>query len=63
MFPPSQKKLIGHVDNAAYPSISVNIDLTLTTPADVKKAVPVMLEFSFVFPPGFRFPFLPQEHP
>src|ERR1051326_7672824 len=28
------KKLIGRVDNSSYPSISVNIDLTLTTPAN-----------------------------
>jgi hypothetical protein len=50
------KKLIGHVDNSSFPSITVNIDLTLSTPADAKVPVPVMMEFSFVFPPGFRFP-------
>jgi hypothetical protein len=50
------KKLIGHVDNAAYPLISVNIDLTLSTPANAKRSVPVMMEFGFVFPPGFRMP-------
>lgn len=47
------KKLLGHVDNAAYPSLTVNIDLTLTTPAQAKGPVPVMMELSFVFPPGF----------
>jgi len=50
------KKLVGHVDNSSYPSISVDIDLTLTTPANAKSAVPVMLNFGFVFPPGFRPP-------
>ncbi|HEY8688173.1 MAG TPA: hypothetical protein VIM07_02990 [Chitinophagaceae bacterium] len=50
------KKLIGHVDNSSYPSISVNIDLTLSTPANAKGPVPVVIEFGFVFPPGFRMP-------
>jgi (4-O-methyl)-D-glucuronate---lignin esterase len=40
------KKLIGHVDNSAYPLVSVNIDLTLTTPAKASDPVPVMMEFS-----------------
>lgn len=48
------KKLVGHVNNAAYPQISVNIDLTLTTPANATGPVPVMMEFGFVFPAGFR---------
>ena len=42
------RKLIGHVDNSAYPLITVDIDLTLTTPAGAK-AVPVIIEF---FPPS-----------
>ena len=50
------KKLIGHVDNSSYPAVTVNIDLTLTTPAKAKGPVPVMMELGFVFPPGFRFP-------
>jgi hypothetical protein len=41
------KKLAGHVDNSSYPLISVTIQLTLTTPADAKRPVPVMLEFGF----------------
>ena len=40
------KKLIGHVDNSAYPLITVNIDLTLTTPANAAGPVPVMMAFS-----------------
>ena len=48
------KQLVGHVDNTAYPQISVDIKLTLTTPADAKGPVPVMMEFGFGFgPPGF----------
>jgi hypothetical protein len=50
------KKLAGHVDNSACPSITVNIDLTLTTPANAKGPVPVAMEFGFIFPKGFKFP-------
>jgi len=50
------KKLVGHVDNASYPAISVNIDLTLSTPASAKGPVPVIMEFGFIFPPGFAPP-------
>jgi hypothetical protein len=46
-YPVITKHLIGHVDNSAYPLITVNIDLTLTTPATAKGPVPVILEFSF----------------
>jgi peptidoglycan/xylan/chitin deacetylase (PgdA/CDA1 family) len=48
------KKLLGRVDNSSFPPITVKIDLTLSTPADAKKAVPVIMEFGFSFPPGFR---------
>jgi hypothetical protein len=50
------KKIVGHVDNSSYPLIKVDIQLTLTTPADAVGPVPVIMELSFVFPPGFRFP-------
>ncbi|MFT3934572.1 MAG: hypothetical protein QM726_13195 [Chitinophagaceae bacterium] len=50
------KKLRGHADNASYPQINVDIDLTLTTPANAKGPVPVIIEFGFRFPPGFRMP-------
>lgn len=39
------KKLVGHVDNSSYPAIKVDIDLTLSTPADAKGPVPVIMEF------------------
>jgi hypothetical protein len=45
--PVIRKKLIGRVDNAAFPSIAVNIDLTLVTPANASRPVPVMMQFSF----------------
>ena len=41
------KRLLGHVDNAQCPEIKVDIQLTLTTPADAKGPVPVMMEFGF----------------
>jgi len=41
------KKLTGHVDNSADPAITVNIDLTLSTPANAKGPVPVIMEFGF----------------
>ena len=46
------KKLVGHVDNSAYPPITVDIQLSLTTPANAAGPVPVMMEFGFVFGPG-----------
>lgn len=41
------KHLVGHVDNSSYPAIKVDIQLTLTTPADAAGPVPLMMEFSF----------------
>jgi hypothetical protein len=41
------KTLVGHVDNARYPKITVDIQLTLTTPAEARGPVPVMMEFGF----------------
>ncbi len=41
------KTLVGHVDNASDPAINVDIEVTLTTPADAKGPVPVMMELSF----------------
>ena len=39
------KKLLGHADNSSYPLISVDIQLTLTTPAKASGPVPVIMEF------------------
>lgn len=57
------KKLSGHVDNSSYPAISVDIQLTLTTPANATTPVPVIMEFGFIFPPGFKFPKPPAGAP
>jgi hypothetical protein len=41
------KTLVGHVDNSLYPLITVDIQLTLTTPAQAAGPVPVIMEFGF----------------
>jgi hypothetical protein len=41
------KHIVGHVDNSSYPQISVDIELTLTTPALANGPVPVMLQFAY----------------
>lgn len=43
--PAVTKKLVGHVDNSAYPIIAVDIRLTLTVPANAAGPVPIMMEF------------------
>ena len=47
--PVMAKRLVGHVDNSSSPSIKVDIQLSLTTPADAAGQVPVMIEFGFSF--------------
>lgn len=46
------KKLVGHVDNSSYPLLAVDIQLTLTTPANATGPVPVIMELSFTGLPG-----------
>jgi hypothetical protein len=46
------KRLVGHVDNSKFPDLSVDIQMTLVTPASAKQAVPVMMMFSFGRMPG-----------
>jgi lysophospholipase L1-like esterase len=46
VFPVVEKRLVGHVDNSAYPSIGVDIQMTLVTPGNAKGPVPVMIMFS-----------------
>ena len=43
--PVMAKQLVGHVDNSAYPAISVDIEMTLVTPANAKGPVPVLMMF------------------
>jgi hypothetical protein len=49
-YPVKVKELVGHVDNAAYPSIGVAIQMSLTRPAKAEAPVPVIMEFSWNFP-------------
>ena len=53
------RKLLGHVDNRAYPAINVDIELYLTTPVGAK-GVPVIIEF---FPPEWVSRIPPQPSP
>jgi lysophospholipase L1-like esterase len=46
VFPVVERQLAGHVDNSAYPSINVDIEMTLVTPGNAKGPVPVMIMFS-----------------
>jgi lysophospholipase L1-like esterase len=39
------RQLLGHADNSSYPAISVDIKMTLVTPADATGPVPVMMMF------------------
>ena len=39
------KQLIGHVDNSSFPAISVEIQMTVVTPADATGPVPAMMMF------------------
>ncbi|MGB6194708.1 MAG: hypothetical protein WBF42_19745, partial [Terracidiphilus sp.] len=41
------KTLVGHVDNSADRQITVDIELTLSTPADAKGPVPVIMELGW----------------
>ncbi|WP_031499121.1 alpha/beta hydrolase family protein [Bryobacter aggregatus] len=53
-----KRRLVGHVDNTAAPQISVDIQLTVATPADAKGPVPVVMELAFV-----GFPVRPNAGP
>jgi len=45
VFPVVERHLVGHVDNSFCPAISVDIEMTLVTPANAKGPVPVMVMF------------------
>lgn len=40
------KQIVGHVDNSSYPAISVDINMVLVVPTNVKGPVPVLMMFS-----------------
>ncbi len=43
--PVNAKKLIGHVDNSAYPLVNVDIEMTVVLPANAKGPVPLLMMF------------------
>ncbi len=45
------KELVGHVDNSSYPEVTVDMRVTLSTPANARNGVPVIMEFGGN-PPG-----------
>src|SRR5215471_17459000 len=45
--PTVTKTLVGHVDNSAYPQITVNIQASFTVPTSAAAPVPIMIEFGF----------------
>jgi len=59
--PTITKRLVGHVDNSAYPALTVDIMADLILPAAATKPVPVVVEISFDRPLGS--PPLPPRPP
>ncbi len=47
--PVTGKLLVGHVDNAAFPAINIDIQMTLVTPTKAKGPVPVLMMFGGFF--------------
>ena len=50
------KRLVGRADNSAHPGIEVNLEMTLTTPADAESPVPVIIHLGWRWPAGMRPP-------
>ncbi len=44
------RHLRGHVDNSAYPQVTVDIEMVLTLPAESRQKMPVMLRLGFMGP-------------
>ena len=52
--PVSIKEVVGHVDNSEYPAITVDIQITVTTPRMITEPVPVIIEFGWKLPAEWR---------
>jgi hypothetical protein len=51
------RRVIGHVDNAAFPLIDVDIEMVVALPANARSPVPLILNLAWITPPAnFRFP-------
>ena len=57
--PIKEKVLKGIVDNSAYPSLSVNIELLVATPRNAQGSVPLVIEFGWIVNPFNRAPVQP----
>jgi hypothetical protein len=55
-YPVRIRQLVGHVDNSAYPAVSVDIQMTLVTPRPAAAPVPVIVEFGWIFPKNWNMP-------
>jgi hypothetical protein len=55
-YPVHAKQLVGHVDNSSCPSIKVDIQMTLVTPAKASGPVPVLMMFGSRFFGGGTLP-------
>jgi hypothetical protein len=55
-YPIRIKNLVGHVDNSGYPSVNVNIEMTLVTPLNISAPVPVIIELSWIPPANWKIP-------
>ncbi|HWL17350.1 MAG TPA: acetylxylan esterase [Opitutus sp.] len=53
------QRLVGRIDNRAYPEAEPTIELELYLPNAARGPVPVVVAISFNFPPGMRFPGAP----
>lgn len=60
-FPVEVQKLVGTVDNKRFPSISVQMEVTIGFRKDIKKAMPAIMELAWVFPPGMNRPPAPAN--
>ncbi|NGZ44119.1 acetylxylan esterase [Cytophagaceae bacterium 50C-KIRBA] len=60
-FPVEVQKLIGTVDNKRFPSVSVQMEVTIGFRKDIKKAMPAMMELAWFFPPGMNRPPAPAN--
>lgn len=58
-YPIKEKILKGVVDNSAFPSIKVEIELLVATPSQSSGAVPVVIEFGWITSPWNREPIKP----
>lgn len=60
-FPVEIQKLIGTVNNQRFPSVNVNLEISIGFRTDINKPVPAIMEFTWIFPPGMNRPTPPTN--